>query len=92
MADSGKPAIRWLAWDLKLLLLHRAAELFAEGNTVREVGVRLGISRSEAGRLRLRAAQDRLLEPDGEGGESGEGEPALEGLSRLNEGVPSPEP
>ena len=83
VADSGKPAVRWLARDLKPFLLHRAAELFAEGHTVREVGVGLGISRSEAGRLRLRAAQDGLLGPGGET-ESEEGEPALEGLSRLN--------
>ena len=57
----GKPAIRWLARDLKPPLLHRAAELFAEGHTVREVGVRLGISRSEAGRMRQQAVLARAF-------------------------------
>ena len=83
VADSGKPAVRWLARDLRPLLLHRAADLFAEGHTVREVGVLFGISRSEAGRMRQRAVAEGLLESSGEN-ESDEGETVLEGSSRLN--------
>jgi hypothetical protein len=39
----------------------QAAELFEEGMTVREVAATLRISRSEAGRLRLRALAEGLL-------------------------------
>ena len=42
-------------------MLMRAAELFAEGMTVREVAATLRISKSEAGRLRIRALEDGLL-------------------------------
>jgi len=42
-------------------LLNQAAELFSEGMTVREVAATLRISKSEAGRLRLRASGDGLL-------------------------------
>jgi putative DNA primase/helicase len=47
--------IRWSSSDLKPPLLMQAAELFGEGMTVREVASTLRISKSEAGRLRLRA-------------------------------------
>jgi putative DNA primase/helicase len=53
--------IRWLSSDLKPPLLMHAAELFAEGMTVREVASVLRISKSEAGRLRLRALAEGLL-------------------------------
>ena len=53
--------IRWSSSDLKPPLLMQAAELFAEGMTVREVASALRISKSEAGRLRLRALTDGLL-------------------------------
>jgi putative DNA primase/helicase len=53
--------IRWSASDLKPPLLMRAAELFGEGMTVREVASALRISKSEAGRLRQRAIVERLL-------------------------------
>jgi hypothetical protein len=43
----------------------RAAELFSEGMTVREVATLLRISKSEAGRLRIRAIEDGLLSADG---------------------------
>lgn len=56
-----QPAIRWIARDIKPPLLDQAAELFAEGSSVREVAARLGISRSEAGRLRLRAVEEGLF-------------------------------
>ena len=42
-------------------MLKRATELFAEGLTVREVAATLRISKSEAGRLRLRALDAGLL-------------------------------
>jgi hypothetical protein len=54
-------AIRWSSVNLKPPLVTQAAELFAEGMTVREVASVLRISKSEAGRLRQRAAADGLL-------------------------------
>jgi hypothetical protein len=54
-------SIRWSASDLKPPMLNRAAELFSEGMTVREVAAMLRISKSEAGRLRIRALEDVLL-------------------------------
>src|SRR3974390_1912103 len=47
--------ISWSLSDLKPPLLLQAAELFANGLKVREVAATLRISKSEAGRLRLRA-------------------------------------
>ncbi len=49
----GEGGIRWTNHDLKAPLVDQAAELFQSGMTVREVGVMLGVSKSEAGRLRL---------------------------------------
>ena len=69
VSDSGKPGIQWLARDLKPPIFQQAAELFASGRTVRQVKEILGISHGEAGRLRLRAAAEGLLEPNGEDGE-----------------------
>jgi hypothetical protein len=60
----GQQHIRWSSSDLKPPLLIRAAELFVEGLTVREVADMLRISKSEAGRLRIRAFNDGLLTPD----------------------------
>jgi putative DNA primase/helicase len=60
----GIEGIKWLDRDLVPPILKQAASLFAEGATVREVAARLRISKSEAGRLRLRAMQDALLAPD----------------------------
>jgi putative DNA primase/helicase len=57
----GQGSIRWSASELKHPLLMQAAELFGEGMTVREVASALRISKSEAGRLRLRALADGLL-------------------------------
>jgi putative DNA primase/helicase len=53
--------ICWCSHDLTPLMLKRATELFAEGLTVREVATTLRISKSEAGRLRLRALDAGLL-------------------------------
>jgi putative DNA primase/helicase len=53
--------ICWSSCNLKPPLLMQAAELFGEGMTVREVASALRISKSEAGRLRLRALADRVV-------------------------------
>jgi putative DNA primase/helicase len=62
----GRESIRWLSSDLKPPLLMQAAELFADGLTVREVAASLRISKSEAGRLRLRALAEGVLSGDAE--------------------------
>jgi len=61
VSESGRAGIRWVARDLKPPVLYRAAELFRDGHTIRQVADLLGVSRSEAGRLRLKAAADGLL-------------------------------
>ena len=53
--------VRWLDFDLRPPVLKRAAELFQDGLSVREVAGTLRVSRTEAGRLRLRAVADGLL-------------------------------
>ena len=65
-SESRKPGTQWVARDLKPPIFNQAAELFASGSTVREVKELLGISHGEAGRLRLRAAADGLLEASGQ--------------------------
>jgi putative DNA primase/helicase len=57
----GKESIRWSAHDLRPPILMQAAELFRDGLSVREVAASLRISKSESGRLRLRASDDGLL-------------------------------
>jgi hypothetical protein len=52
--------------DLIPPILKRAAALFAEGLTVREVAAILRISKTEAGRLRVQALDDGLFAPDEE--------------------------
>jgi putative DNA primase/helicase len=83
VTESGRAGIRWVARDLKPPVLHRAAELFRDGHTVRQVADLLGVSRSEAGRLRLRAAADGIFGAVDED-ESEEVETAIEGRFRLN--------
>ena len=61
----GQQSIRWSSSDLKPPMLMRAAELFSDGMTVREVAATLRISKSEAGRLRIRASEDGLLSDTG---------------------------
>jgi hypothetical protein len=85
VSESGRAGVRWVARDLKPPVLCRAAELFRDGHTVRQVADLLGVSRSEAGRLRLRAAADGILGTVEEG-ESEEVETAIEGRFRLNYG------
>jgi putative DNA primase/helicase len=62
--DNGDEAISWTNRDLKPRLLNQAAELFSEGMTVRQVAAALRISKSEAGRLRIRAFNDGLIPMD----------------------------
>ncbi len=62
----GQDGIRWSSRDLTPPILKRAAELFADGLTVREVAAILRVSKSEAGRLRLRALAEGLLSSEDE--------------------------
>jgi putative DNA primase/helicase len=64
--ESVESGIRWSSWDLKPPMLMQAAELFADGLTIREVASILHISKSEAGRLRLRALAEGLVSDDQE--------------------------
>ena len=66
--ESTADAIRWTTCDLAPPINKQAAELFAQGLTVREVAAALGISKSEAGRLRLKALAEGLLDSDEEVG------------------------
>jgi putative DNA primase/helicase len=61
MKIDGQELIQWSASDLKPPLIKQAAALFADGLTVREVASALSISKSEAGRLRIRAIADELI-------------------------------
>jgi putative DNA primase/helicase len=83
VTESGRAGIRWVTRDPKPPVLYRAAELFRDGRTVRQVADLLGVSRSEAGRLRLKAAADGILGAVEEG-ESEDLETAVEGRFRLN--------
>ena len=60
--------VRWFDSDLRPPVLKQAAELFQDGHSVREVAATLRISKTEAGRLRLRALGEGLLVA-GHGGE-----------------------
>jgi hypothetical protein len=58
-------------------MLNQAAGLFSEGMTVREVAKTLRISKSEAGRLRLRALIEGLLLSD-DGSDTNNVEPTIQ--------------
>jgi putative DNA primase/helicase len=58
---NAEQSVRWSACDLKPPLLMQATDMFAEGRSVREVAALLHISKSEAGRLRLRAIEEGQL-------------------------------
>jgi putative DNA primase/helicase len=79
VCESGRAGVRWVARDLKPPVLYRAAELFRDGHTVRQVADLLGVSRSEAGRLRLKAVIGAVGEEESEDLET-----AVEGRFRLN--------
>ncbi len=53
----------WSAQDLRPPIFKQAVELFQEGRTVREVAAQLHVSKTEAGRLRLRALAEGLVVP-----------------------------
>ncbi len=53
--------VRWWDCDLRPPVLKQAAELFQDGLSVREVATTLRISKTEAGRLRLRASDAGML-------------------------------
>jgi hypothetical protein len=61
IVSDGRGGILWSSRDLISPVLKRAAALFAEALTVREVAATLRISKSEAGRLRVRALNGGLL-------------------------------
>ena len=52
----------WTMRDLEEVTLARAADLFNDGLSVRDVATELGISKSAAQRLRRKAAEQGLLE------------------------------
>jgi hypothetical protein len=56
---AGQAVVRWTDCELVPPILKRANELFEDGLTVREVAATLKISKSEAGRLRLRCLDGR---------------------------------
>jgi putative DNA primase/helicase len=59
--EDGREGIRWSSPELMPSMLKRAAGLFQEGRTVREVAAILAVSRSEAGRLRQKVVERGLL-------------------------------
>jgi hypothetical protein len=54
---AGQKVVHWTDHDLVPPILKRAAELFQDGLSVREVAATLKISKSEAGRLRHRSLE-----------------------------------
>ncbi len=59
-ATSNGEQVRWSAHPLRPPLLGQAAGLFQDGMSVREVAAMLRISKTEAGRMRLRLIADGL--------------------------------
>jgi putative DNA primase/helicase len=60
VTDQGE-GVRWSSRERSPPVLKQAAELFQDGLTVREVAAALKMSKTEAGRLRLRALGEGLL-------------------------------
>ncbi len=71
VSESGGTGLGWTNRDLLPPMLTRAAALFADEHTVREVAAFLRVSRSVAGRLRQRAVEEGLLAAEN-GGDQGE--------------------
>jgi hypothetical protein len=67
--------IRWRDCDLRPPVLKRAAVLFQDGLSVREVAATLRISKTEAGRLRLQSLDGGMLADGVAGGRAQGGEP-----------------
>jgi putative DNA primase/helicase len=61
ISEHESNGIRWIDCDLRPPVIKQAAQLFEDGLTVREVAGTLRISKTEAGRLRLRALDEGLL-------------------------------
>jgi putative DNA primase/helicase len=57
----GREGVEWISRDLTNPLLEAAADLFREGQSVRQVAEALGISKSEGGRIRLRLIENGAL-------------------------------
>jgi putative DNA primase/helicase len=57
-----RDGVRWSAHDVSPPMFKQATELFQDGLTVREVAAVLRISKSEAGRIRLRTLDEGLIE------------------------------
>ena len=83
--------VRWSDCDLRPPLLKQAAALFQDGLTVREVAATMRISKTEAGRLRLRALDERMLVNGITDGCPKHGEPSTT-RSRPNGKHPLPSP
>jgi hypothetical protein len=60
VTDQGE-GVRWSSRERSPPVLKQVAELFQDGLTVREVAAALKMSKTEAGRLRLRAMGEGLL-------------------------------
>jgi putative DNA primase/helicase len=58
----GRDGIKWVARDLAPPILKQAAAMFEDGRTVRQVATMLGVSKSEAGRLRQRIMDEGLFD------------------------------
>jgi putative DNA primase/helicase len=72
LVSSDEGGLTWAASDLKPCHLDEAVALFRRGASVRAVAARLGMTKSTAGRLRLKAQEEGLLDLDeGEDGSGG---------------------
>ncbi len=60
LTDAGD-GVRWTSYDLRPPIFKQAAELYGQGLSVRQVAASLRISKSEAGRLRLKALDGGLI-------------------------------
>jgi putative DNA primase/helicase len=57
----AREAVRWSAYDLQPPIFKQAVELYGQGLSVRQVAASLRISKSEAGRLRLKALDAGMI-------------------------------
>jgi putative DNA primase/helicase len=69
VTDDGE-GVSWSAHALRPPILKQAVQLYGQGLSVRQVAASLGISKSEAGRLRLKALDGGLI-VDGDDGYGG---------------------
>jgi putative DNA primase/helicase len=64
LMSTGDGGLRWEARDLKPGYLDEAVALFRSGASVRAVAAQLGMTKSTAGRLRLKAQEEGMLDLD----------------------------